>query len=252
MRCTERFALKPCDRRRRRARGPPAQAIRTSLRTSACVLPSFPPDCTSPGPTRIGVRGGFTLRAVPLRGLLFDFDGLLVDTETSSRASWEALYREHGLELPLDRWATLVGTVGGWDPWHELEELAGPLDREALGAQRREHELSLADVEELRPGVLEYLEVGRPARARDGDRLERRAVVDRPASRTPRAGGALRRDRDRRRRPRAGEAPADALPRGAVAARALRRSRRSRSRTRRTASVRPRRRGCSAWRCRTG
>ena len=96
--------------------------------------------------------------AVTLRGLLFDFDGLLVDTETSSRASWEALYREHGQELPLDRWATLVGTVGGWDPWLALEELTGPLDRDALGTRRREYELSLADVEELRPGVLEYLE----------------------------------------------------------------------------------------------
>jgi HAD superfamily hydrolase (TIGR01509 family) len=95
---------------------------------------------------------------MPLRGLLFDFDGLLVDTETSSRASWEALYRKYGQELPLDRWATLVGTVGGWDPWQTLEELVGPLDREEVGAWRREHELSLADVEELRPGVLEYLE----------------------------------------------------------------------------------------------
>ena len=67
---------------------------------------------------------------MPLRGLLFDFDGLLVDTETSSRASWEELYRRHGQELPLDRWATLVGTVGGWDPWETLEGLVGPLDRE--------------------------------------------------------------------------------------------------------------------------
>jgi HAD superfamily hydrolase (TIGR01509 family) len=95
---------------------------------------------------------------MPLRGLLFDFDGLLVDTETSSRASWEQLYRRHGQELPLDRWATLVGTVGGWNPWETLEGLVGPLDRDALDAERRAYELSLADLEELRPGVLEYLD----------------------------------------------------------------------------------------------
>jgi HAD superfamily hydrolase (TIGR01509 family) len=95
---------------------------------------------------------------MPLRGLLFDFDGLLVDTETASRASWEELYRRQGQELPLDRWETLVGTVGGWDPWETLEELAGPLDRAELTAERRAYELSLADLEELRPGVLEYLE----------------------------------------------------------------------------------------------
>ena len=37
-----------------------------------------------------------------VRAFLFDFDGLLVDTETASRAGWELLYREHGHELPPD------------------------------------------------------------------------------------------------------------------------------------------------------
>ena len=47
-----------------------------------------------------------------VRGLLFDFDGLLVDTETPGRRSWEEIYREHGHELPLDQWATKIGTIG--------------------------------------------------------------------------------------------------------------------------------------------
>ena len=93
-----------------------------------------------------------------LRGLLFDFDGLIVDTETPSRASWQELYREHGHELPLDRWATLVGTVGGWDPFETLEELVGPVDRVALRERRLARELELGEIEELRPGILEYLE----------------------------------------------------------------------------------------------
>ena len=93
-----------------------------------------------------------------LRGLLFDFDGLIVDTETPSLASWQELYREHGHELPLDRWATLVGTVGGWDPFETLEELVGPVDRVALRERRLARELELGEIEELRPGVLEYLE----------------------------------------------------------------------------------------------
>jgi HAD superfamily hydrolase (TIGR01509 family) len=95
---------------------------------------------------------------VALRGLLFDFDGLIVDTETPSRVSWQELYREHGHELPLDRWATLVGTVGGWDPFETLEELVGPVDRVALRERRLARELELGEIEELRPGVLEYLE----------------------------------------------------------------------------------------------
>jgi len=63
---------------------------------------------------------------VAIRGLLFDFDGLLVDTETPSRLVWEELYREHGHELPQDRWATLIGTIGApFDPLGHLEELVG-------------------------------------------------------------------------------------------------------------------------------
>lgn len=93
-----------------------------------------------------------------VRGLLFDFDGLIVDTETPSLASWQELYREHGHELPLEQWITLVGTIGApFEPYEHLEELAGPLDRDAVLKRRREHELSLTEVEEMRPGVLDYL-----------------------------------------------------------------------------------------------
>jgi HAD superfamily hydrolase (TIGR01509 family) len=99
---------------------------------------------------------------VAVRGLLFDFDGLIIDTETPSMASWQEVYREHGHELPLDQWMTLVGTIGApFDPYTHLEELAGPLDRETVLQRRRDHELSLTDVEDLRPGILEYLEDAR-------------------------------------------------------------------------------------------
>ena len=97
-----------------------------------------------------------------VRGLLFDFDGLIIDTETPSMASWQEMYREHGHELPLEQWMTLVGTIGApFDPYTHLEELAGPLDRETVLQRRRDHELSLTDVEDLRPGILEYLEDAR-------------------------------------------------------------------------------------------
>lgn len=92
------------------------------------------------------------------RGLLFDFDGLLVDTETPARLVWEELYREHGHELPHEKWATLVGTIGArFDPLGHLQELVGEqLDEEAFDTRRREREYALTDLEELRPGVEEY------------------------------------------------------------------------------------------------
>jgi HAD superfamily hydrolase (TIGR01509 family) len=96
---------------------------------------------------------------VPVRAFLFDFDGLILDTETASRAGWEWLYREHGHELPPEKWALMVGTVDGWDIWGNLEKLVGePLDHAAWNEKRYAHELSVLEAEELRPGIAEYLE----------------------------------------------------------------------------------------------
>jgi HAD superfamily hydrolase (TIGR01509 family) len=95
---------------------------------------------------------------VAIRAFLFDFDGLILDTETASRAGWEWLYREHGHELPPEKWELVVGTTGAWSPMDHLEELVGePLEREALNERRYVHELSLIEAEELRPGIAEYL-----------------------------------------------------------------------------------------------
>jgi putative hydrolase of the HAD superfamily len=97
---------------------------------------------------------------VAIRGLLFDFDGLLIDTETPSRLAYEELYRDHGHELPLEKWATLVGTIGApWDPDAHLEELVGrPLDRDRIAQRLRAREHELCDLEDLRPGIEDYLE----------------------------------------------------------------------------------------------
>jgi len=95
---------------------------------------------------------------VAIRAFLFDFDGLILDTETASRAGGEWLYREHGHELPPEKWELVVGTTGAWSPMDHLEELVGePLEREALNERRYTHELSLIEAEELRPGIAEYL-----------------------------------------------------------------------------------------------
>ena len=97
-----------------------------------------------------------------IRAFLFDFDGLILDTEVPSRAGWQWLYREHGHELPPEKWALVVGTHGAWDPMAHLEELVGePLERKALNERRYAHELSLIEAEELRPGIAEYFAAAR-------------------------------------------------------------------------------------------
>jgi putative hydrolase of the HAD superfamily len=97
---------------------------------------------------------------VKIRGLLFDFDGLLIDTESPSRLVWEELYREHGFDLPHEQWAGNVGTLDEpFEPLSHLEDLLGRgLDRSALTQRRRARELELIELEDLRPGVEEYLD----------------------------------------------------------------------------------------------
>jgi putative hydrolase of the HAD superfamily len=93
-----------------------------------------------------------------IRGVLFDFDGLIVDTESPVFEAWRRLYDEQGQELTLQTWSAAVGTIGAFDPLGHLEELVGgPLERDVLSARQDEHEVTLVEAERLRPGIAEYL-----------------------------------------------------------------------------------------------
>ena len=121
---------------------------------------------------------------MPCRALLFDFDGLIVDTESPSLAAWRWVYARHGQELSLDRWSAAIGTVGGFDALAHLETLVGsPLERDVLQA-RLEHELTLVEAEQLRPGIADYLA--------DAERLGLRKAIVSSSSR-PWIDGHLRR-----------------------------------------------------------
>jgi len=91
-----------------------------------------------------------------IRALLFDFDGLLLDTEGPSYRAWVEVYERHGHELPLTTWAAAIGTIDGFDPVRHLEGLGVTLDDDAHEA-RRQRDLDLCDLEQLRPGVTDLL-----------------------------------------------------------------------------------------------
>jgi HAD superfamily hydrolase (TIGR01509 family) len=103
--------------------------------------------------------------ATPVRALLFDFDGTMLETESSSFGSWRQLLSEHGYDLTPQTWSGAVGTIDGVDPVALLEEHLGePVDRGAL-ARRQDalHREMLAE-ERLRPGIQRIVD---EARARD-------------------------------------------------------------------------------------
>ncbi len=97
-----------------------------------------------------------------IRALLFDFDGTLVDTESIDLRCWREVFDAHGVELPVERFALRIGTLGGPNELDELDALLdAPCDREAVTHARRGRELELLELEPLRPGVAAYLEDAR-------------------------------------------------------------------------------------------
>jgi HAD superfamily hydrolase (TIGR01509 family) len=96
--------------------------------------------------------------AKALRGLVFDFDGLICDTETSSFETAREIYAEHGVELTVAQWQSRIGTHGRH--WlADLESALGPLsNRDALTERRRLAHSERLRAEEALPGVAEFTE----------------------------------------------------------------------------------------------
>lgn len=95
-----------------------------------------------------------------IRALVFDFDGLILETEKPIFQSYQEVYRKHGQELSFDKWAKIIGTADtDYDPLAELEKLSGMrLDREGVEARRRAREMALILAQPIQAGVKEYLE----------------------------------------------------------------------------------------------
>jgi beta-phosphoglucomutase-like phosphatase (HAD superfamily) len=98
-----------------------------------------------------------------IRAIVFDFDGLILDTELPEFQSWQTIYQSHGCTLSFAAWAIGIGTVGAFDPHAYLEEQLGrAVDREAVQAQQRQHCDTLIATQAVLPGVHDYLaEAGR-------------------------------------------------------------------------------------------
>jgi HAD superfamily hydrolase (TIGR01509 family) len=81
----------------------------------------------------------------PLKGILFDFDGLILDTETPIFQAWERKFRDYGKELRLEHWAEILGKSN--DELGPLEGfLAGfsdPAERQRIQEEVSREERSL-------------------------------------------------------------------------------------------------------------
>ena len=99
-----------------------------------------------------------------IKALLFDFDGLILDTETTEFLVWQKIYREYGQEMLPETWGQVIGGYGisNFDGAEHLAGLVGDgLDSLELHARYRSESDALILQQPVLPGVLDYLEDAR-------------------------------------------------------------------------------------------
>jgi len=97
-----------------------------------------------------------------LGAIVFDFDGLIVDTEGPGFFSWREVYERFGAELDLNLWSHATGYVGGFDPALHLERLLGRrLDWSQIIPEREARNWELTLQAKTLPGIEALFEAAR-------------------------------------------------------------------------------------------
>ncbi|MCO7176878.1 HAD family hydrolase [Sporolactobacillus kofuensis] len=94
-----------------------------------------------------------------IKAIVFDFDGVILDSERLMYLVMQKMYRKYNLDLPLSIWSQAIGTQHGFNSIDYLEEHAHvTIDNEAFYKERDALFNQLVDEEEVLPGVKSVLE----------------------------------------------------------------------------------------------
>lgn len=95
-----------------------------------------------------------------LKALIFDFDGLILDTETPEVTVWQNIYKEYGFELPIEEWKKTVGGYG-ISTFNAAEHLAllssGKVDAVSSTLRYRRESDAIIHASPILPGVLDLI-----------------------------------------------------------------------------------------------
>jgi HAD superfamily hydrolase (TIGR01509 family) len=132
-----------------------------------------------------------TLTRQLIRALIFDFDGLILETEEPIYRSWKEVYEAHGVALPFELWVKTVGSSNqAFHPQLYLEQRLGVALPQDVLDRRIARRVELVLAEPLLPGVADVAEAARAGGMKVGvassssrgwvqGHLERLGILDR-------------------------------------------------------------------------
>lgn len=109
---------------------------------------------------------------MPLQALIFDFDGLILDTETPEVRAWQRVFRARGAEFPDAWWMHAIGRGAEQiteSPCDLLDRQLGyPCERREVEAEYQRLRMSAIEAADTLPGVRELISEARESGLRLG------------------------------------------------------------------------------------
>ena len=94
-----------------------------------------------------------------IKAIVFDFDGLILDTETPEFDTWQEVFESYGVRLERRTWDLSIGRDSkDFDIYKHLTDLTGQhIEQEVVRPKMRGRYLERIDENPILPGVEDYL-----------------------------------------------------------------------------------------------
>ena len=131
----------------------------------------------------------------PFRAIVFDFDGLIVETEQPIYDAYHTIFGEYGVPLTIDVWSGVIGGTGHRDMLFDYLEthLGREVDREAVRRQARRLQEGVIHTLPVQDGVAAHIEQAKELGLRLGVASSSTRAWVKRASRQDRTSRVVRR-----------------------------------------------------------
>lgn len=93
-----------------------------------------------------------------IKSLIFDFDGLILDTETPDVIAWMEIFKRYGQKFNFEKYKSAIGTVYRiMEPAHDLARLINGPNAETIYIEWSALEKDLINKQKILPGIMDYL-----------------------------------------------------------------------------------------------